>query len=148
MSFKQYILFHEMSYALLPRKVSVSGLDMPCPGKIAVDSIDMRFEDYEEGRRFLPDKPFWAILPGSDTYLVYHGDKAPFGSSKSNLMNAMNAAPYIEKYEAAPRDWWKWAEGSAGNDRLKLAYKLRDGEKASQDGCEHEPAAITQQYEH
>lgn len=144
MSFKQYILFHEMSGALLPRKVRVDGINMPCPGKIAIDSIDMRFEDYEGGRRFLPDEPYWAILPGTNIYLIYHGKTAPFGSSKSDLMNAMTAAPYIEKYEAAPRDWWKWAEGSAGNDRLKLAYKLRDGEKASQDGCEHEPAAVAQ----
>jgi hypothetical protein len=146
MSFKQYILFHEMSHALLPRKVSVSGMDMPCPGKIAIDSIDMRFEDYEEGRRFLPDEPFWAILPGSDVYLVYHGRETPFGSSKTNLMNAMTAASYIEKYEAAPRNWWKWAEGLSGNERLKLAFKLRDGEKASQNGCEHEPAAVVQQH--
>jgi hypothetical protein len=142
MSFRKYILFNEMSRALLPRKVSVDGLDMPCPGKIAIDSIDMRFEDYEEGRRFYPDKPFWAILPGTNIYLVHHGDKVMFG--KSELMNAMTAAPYIEKYEAAPRDWWKWAEGLAGNERLKLAYKLRDGEKASQNGCEHEPAAVAQ----
>lgn len=140
MSFKQYILLHEMSYALLPRKVSVSGMDMPCHGKIAVDLIDMRFEDYEEGKRFLPNKPFWAILPGSNIYLVYHGNEAVFGSSKTDLMTARTAIPYIEKYEAAPKDWWKWAEGSSGNDRLKLAYKLRAGEKASQDNCEHEPA--------
>jgi hypothetical protein len=142
MSFKQYILFHEMSGALLPRKVRVDGINMPCPGKIAIDSIDMRFEDYEGGRRFLPDEPYWAILPGTNIYLIYHGKTASFG--KTELMNAMTAASYIEKYEAAPRDWWKWAEGSAGNARLKLAYKLRDGEKASQDGCEHEPATVAQ----
>jgi len=140
MSFKKYILFHEMSRALLPRKVTVDGINMPCPGKIAIDAIDMRFEDYEEGRRFLPDKPFWAILPGANIYLIYHGDTVSFG--KTDLMNAMTAAPYIEKYEAAPRDWWKWAEGLFGNNRFKLALKLRDGEVASQDGCERKPAMI------
>ena len=147
MSFKQYVLFHEVSHALLPRKVSVDGINMPCPGKIAIDSIDMRFEDYDEGRHFLGEKPFWAILPGTNIYLVYHS-KVTFGASATDLMTARTAAPYLEKYEAAPRDWWKWAEGLDGNERLKLAYKLRDGEKASQNGCEHEPAAIAKQYEY
>ena len=137
-----------MSRALLPHQTTASGNNQPCPGMVTIDAIDMRFEDYPEGKRFLPDAPFWAVIPGSNAYLVYHGNTAPFGSPQTFLMSAKTAAPYIEKYEAAPQDWWKYAEALNGNDRVKLAYKLRDGETPSKNACGDQPAGVLAKYAH
>lgn len=128
--FYKYYLFREMASFSLPNAISVSGAGMPCDGMIKVAYIDMRFEDYSQHKNFPQGSPFWAKLPGSNTYLVYDGDRAHF-------MDAKKAAPYTEQYKAAPSDWWKWAEALDDNyNRIKQPFLTRgDFEKVDPSVC-------------
>jgi len=112
-----------MAHVSLPHTISiVNSSKEPCHGKIKIDAIDMRFEDYAKS---LINKPFWAQLPKTDVYLVYHGP------GEAELLDAIQAAPYIDKYSAAPRNWWDYAEGTFGNERVKMAAERRPGEEPS-----------------
>lgn len=125
MSFSKYYVFREMVHFSLPHTVNVDGDKMPCPGKIKVSMIDMRFEDYGQQKNFPMGKPFIAKLPGADYYVVYHG-------SYADLLNSSQAEQYINQYPHVPDDWWKYAEAMDDKDeRTKQAFVLRgDWEKA------------------
>ncbi len=129
--FHRYKIFREMASFSLPHPISVDGGNQPCAGKVTIAYIDMRFEDYNQSKNFSQYTPFWARLPGSSTYLIYHGDKG------AELLDSQQAAPYIEQYKAAPNNWWKYAQAlDKEYNPIKEPLKLRgDYEKIDPNVC-------------
>lgn len=131
MEFKQFVMISELANVRLSHPAHVSGDGMPCPGKIAVGMIDMRFEDYGQSGIFGPFTPFWAKFPGDPLYLVYHG------KGDGDVLSAGEAAPYIEKYKQVPSDWWKYAQAlNPDYEPVKEPLKTRgDWEKINPQTC-------------
>jgi hypothetical protein len=140
MEFKQFWKIHEMASVGLTHQAKLDGMGMPCHGKIPVTHIDIRAEDYGMANVYSNFADFWGKFPADPVYLVYHGSgkNAPKQLvGKGEILNAEQAAPYIEKYKQLPSDWWKYAQ-ALGPDytAVKEPLKIRDdGEKLNPNIC-------------
>jgi len=140
MKFKQFWKIHEMASVGLTHPAKLDGIGMPCDGKVPVVHIDIRAEDYGMDSVYNSHADFWGKFPTDPMYLVYHGDgkNAPKRLvGRGEILNAAQAAPYVEKYKQLPPDWWKYAQALGPDYKaVKEPLKTRDdGEKLNPNIC-------------
>ncbi len=117
LDFKDWLI-SEMAFFRLSSTIDMPGMGMPHKGTIEVDSMDMRFEDYDSGvTQAFYNLKFKAKLPiAPPRWLVFHDSTAAVVSEK--------VADSLD-FTTLRDEWWEYAEAYNDDLIVKFPKKLR-----------------------